>query len=113
MVIGAEFIGTVKTNTKGFCKETIKNLTKDCPGVSYLVLRSKPMVPGDRPLITIGYEYNARKVLYFIVTDNIGITENGIPYFSKYPYQFTNVAIHMTLNSVSAISIGSEYFVEK
>ena len=29
MEMGAEFIGMVKTNTKGFCKETIDNLTKD------------------------------------------------------------------------------------
>ena len=43
MGLGAELIGMVKTNTKGFCKETIGKLTKDWPGGSYLVLRSKPM----------------------------------------------------------------------
>ena len=58
----------VNTDTKGLCKETIYKLTKDCPEVSYLVLRSKPMVPGDRTLIDIGYKYNVRKVLSFIVT---------------------------------------------
>ena len=83
----------VKTNTKGFCKDTIEKLTKDWPGGSYLVLRIKPMVPGGRPLIAIGYKYNERKVLSFIVTDNTGITKNGIPYLSKYPDQFTNVSI--------------------
>ena len=51
------------------------------------------MVPMDRPLIAIGYKYNNRKVLYFIVTDNAGITKTGIPYLSKYPDQFTNVDI--------------------
>ena len=51
------------------------------------------MVPGDRPLIAIGYRYNARKVLYFIITDNAGSTNTGITYLSKYPDQFTNVAI--------------------
>ena len=51
------------------------------------------MVPGGRPLIAIGYKYNARKVLYFIVTENAGSTKTGIPYLSKYPEQFTNVAI--------------------
>ena len=44
MEFGAELIGMVKTNTKGFCKETIEKLTKYWPGGSYLVLRSKPMV---------------------------------------------------------------------
>ena len=29
MEVGAELIGMVKTNTKGFCKETIEKLTKD------------------------------------------------------------------------------------
>ena len=29
MEIGAELIGMAKTNTKGFCKETIEKLTKD------------------------------------------------------------------------------------
>ena len=93
MELGAELIGMVKTNTKGFCKDTIEKLTKNWPGGSYLVLRSKPMVPGGRPLIAVGYKYNARKVLSFIVTDNAGRTKNGIPYLSKYPDQFTNVSI--------------------
>ena len=94
MEVGAELIGMVKTNNKGFCKETIEKLTKDWPGGSYLVLRSKPMVPRDRPLIAIGYKYNARKFQYFIVTKNAWSTNTGIPYLSKYPDQFTNVAIH-------------------
>ena len=51
------------------------------------------MVPGYNPLIDIGYKYNARKVLYFIVTENSGRTKTGIPYLSKYPEQFTNVFI--------------------
>ena len=51
------------------------------------------MVPGDRPLIAIGYKYNVRKVLSFIVTYNTGSTNNGIPYLYNYPDQFTNVAI--------------------
>ena len=93
MEIGAELIGMVKTNTKGFCKETIENLTKDWPGGSYLVLRRKPMVPKVRLLIAIGYKYNARKVLSFIAADNAGSTKTGIPYLSKYPDQFTNVSI--------------------
>ena len=93
MEVGAKLIGMVKTNTKGFCKEKIEKLTNDWPGGSYFVLRSNHMVPRDRPLIAIGYKYNARKVLSFIVTDNAGSTNTGIPYLSKYPDQFTNVAI--------------------
>ena len=51
------------------------------------------MVPGGRLLIAIGYKYNARKVLSFIVTDNAGSKKTGISYLSKYPDQFTNVSI--------------------
>ena len=55
MEMGSELIGMVKTNTKGLCKETLEKLPEDWPGDSYLVLRSKPMVPGGRPLIAIAY----------------------------------------------------------
>ena len=51
------------------------------------------MVLGGRPLIAIGYKYNARKVISFIVTDNAGITQAGLPYLSKYSNQFTNIYI--------------------
>ena len=56
-------IGMVKTNTKGFFKATIEGLNEDWPGGSYTVLRSKPMVPGERPLLAIGYEYKYWKFL--------------------------------------------------
>ena len=49
MEVGSKLICMVKTNTKGFCKENIDNLTKELSGGSYLVLRSKPMIPGGRP----------------------------------------------------------------
>ena len=38
------------------------------------------MVPVGRPIIAIGYKYNTHKVIYFIVTDNIGSTQAGLPY---------------------------------
>ena len=50
-------------------------------------------MPGDRPLIAIGYKYKTRKVLSFIITYNVGSTKTGIPYLSKYPDQFTNFAV--------------------
>ena len=94
MEVCDELIGMVKKNTKGLFNQNIEKLTKDWPGGSYLVLRSKPIVTGDRPLITIGYKYNTRKFLSFIVIDNTGITNTGLPYLTKYTDQFTNVVIH-------------------
>ena len=91
--VDAKFIGMLKTNTKRLCKESIEKLINYWPGDSYLVLRRKHMEPGDRPLISIGYNYNALKVLSFIVTYNTGITKTIISYLSKYTDQFSNVAI--------------------
>ena len=65
------------------------------------------MVPGDRLLIAIGYKYNMRKVLYFIVIDNTGITQRGLTYLSKYSDQFTNVAIF----PVDRLLVMSTYFL--
>ena len=82
MGIGADMIFMVKTNTRLLCKETIENITKAWTGGSYLVLRSKPMVPGGRPSISIGCKYNTRKVIPFF-TEDTGITKACIPYLSK------------------------------
>ena len=43
---GVDLIGKVKINTKVFCKATIEGLSKGWSGGSYILLRSKPMVPG-------------------------------------------------------------------
>ena len=66
MDVGYDIIGVVKTNTKGLCKDYIENITKDWPGVSYLVLKRSFTVPGNRPIIAIGYKYNSQKFIYFI-----------------------------------------------
>ena len=89
----AGFIGMVNTNTKGLFKETIEKITRYWTGGSYLMLRSKPMVPGGRPLVAIGLKYNTRKVLSIIVTDNTRSPQAGLLYLSKYPNQFTNISI--------------------
>ena len=44
--ICVDFIGIVKTNTKGFCKAKIEGFTKFFTDGSHIVLRIKPMVPG-------------------------------------------------------------------
>ena len=94
MYVCADIIGMVKINIKGFCKDTIDEIKNDFPGGSYLVLRSKPMIPWGRPLFSIGYKYNAWKVISFIATYYAGSTKSGIPYLYKYQDTFSNVAIH-------------------
>ena len=51
------------------------------------------MLPRRIPLISIGYKYNARKVLYFIVIEKSWNTQADTPNLFKYPDQFTNVSI--------------------
>ena len=64
------------------------------------MLKSRHMVPGCRPLIAIGYTYNAQKVLSFIVTEEAGITQSGITHLFKYPDQFYNVSIRPVANTI-------------
>ena len=54
---------------------------------------SKPMLPGGRPLLAIGYNYNTQKFLYFIVTEDARSKKAGITYLSKYSNPFSNVSI--------------------
>ena len=83
MEVGADFIGMVKTYAKVFYKETVGYITQDWPGVSYLILRRNLMVTGGRTLTAIGYKYNVRTFLYFIITYNSGNTQAGLDYLSK------------------------------
>ena len=83
MDVGAEIIFIVKTNTKGLYKDNIENLTKYFLGGSYLVLKRKYVVPGDMPLISIGYKYNTWTVIYFIDTEDVGRKSYHITYLYK------------------------------
>ena len=66
---------------------------KDWPGGSYLVLKSTPIFPRERPILDIGCKYNSRKVLGFIVTEGAGSTEPGDPYVSCFPEIYYNVSV--------------------
>ena len=54
MAEGLDYCGPVKTIPKGFCQAKLEKLTNDFLGGSYLVMKSTPRVPVDRPLISIG-----------------------------------------------------------
>ena len=57
------FCGPVKKSLNGFCLSTLEFVLKCWPVWSYFDLKSTPRVPGDRPLMNIGYKYNYRKTL--------------------------------------------------
>ena len=45
------------------------------------MLNRKYLVTWDRKLIAVGYNYNTRKFLYFVATEDTGSTKACIPYF--------------------------------
>ena len=52
-----------------------------------------PKVPGGRLLLDIGYKYNSRMVLGFILTEGSGSTEPGDPYLSRFPDIYSDVSV--------------------
>ena len=94
MAEGEDYCGPVKTSRKDFCIATLEKLMRDCPGGSYLVMKSARIVPCGRPLIDIGYKYNYRKVLRFIATEGCGSTEPGNPCLSCFTDIYSNVSVH-------------------
>ena len=51
---GLDYCGPVKTSHEGFCLATLENLMNDWPGGSYIMIKSTPRAPHDRPLMAIG-----------------------------------------------------------
>ena len=94
MAAGVDYCGPLKTSHKGSCLDTVGKLMKYWPGWSYLVMKSTPIVPGGRPLMTIGYKYNSRNFLGFIATDEARSTEPGDPYLYLFPNIYYNVSVH-------------------
>ena len=93
MAAGVDYCGPAKTSQKGFCLDTLENLTNDWLGGSYLDLKSTPRVTCGIPLLVIGNKYNYRKVIVFIATEGGGNTEPGDPYLSCFPEIYSNVSV--------------------
>jgi hypothetical protein len=86
-----EICAAVKTNSGWFPKQELEKKMEKWPSGSYLVLECKtPETNVD--LVAIGYKYNARKVLCFIMTKNTGSTApDPWLYIAKFPDKFRNV----------------------
>jgi hypothetical protein len=93
----------VKTVHSFFPKTFIEEVLKKDPGGASIVLKS---VLVDVPLISIGYKYNKKCVLYFVMSENAGYTTLGEPYQMKFPDQLGNIRIQ----EVSRPAIISRYF---
>ncbi|GAX26777.1 hypothetical protein FisN_9Lu068 [Fistulifera solaris] len=86
-----ELIASVKSNSGWFPKHELKKRMKHFPSGSHLVMRCR--TPGSNiELFAIGYKYNLRKILFFIMTRNAGQTTPGPkPYIAKFPDNDGNV----------------------
>ena len=93
MAEGVDYYGLAKRTHKGFCLAALEKLMKYWSVVSYLVINNTPIVPGGRPLISIRYKYNSRKVLGFISTEAVGSTEPGYLYLSSFSDMYYNVSV--------------------
>ena len=82
---GDDFMCIVKTNPKGFCKYTIKNLVDIWPGGYFLVFKRHPIVTSYFLLLTIGYKYNYKKIISIIAIHRAGIAKYSIHHLYKYP----------------------------
>ena len=93
MAEGAYYCGKMKMIHKGFFLATLEKLMKDCPGGSYLVMKSTSIVHGGIPIMSIGYRYNYSKVIGFIATEGGGSTQPGDSYLSQLPGIYSNVSV--------------------
>ena len=55
MAVGVYSCGAVKMRHRFFFSYII-NLMKDWPGGSYIFMKSNPIVPGYRPLLSMGHK---------------------------------------------------------
>ena len=85
-----EVIGAVKTAYSWFPKDQLEEEMKDFPSGSNLVMECTAPETGVK-LVAIGYKYNSRKVLLFVMTKNAGNTMPGSPYIARFTDDFGNV----------------------
>ena len=88
---GHEIVCAIKSNCSLFPKKELENKMEKWPSGSYLVLECT--TPGTNvDLVALGYKYNARKTLCFVMTKNAGATSPGAtPYIAKWPDKYRNV----------------------
>ena len=85
---GVHFIAGVKTGHKLFPKLYLEAMLDPLPGGSKLAMS---MTLDGVDLVAVGYKYNSKKVLFFIMTRGAGSTANGSSYFARFQDQHGNV----------------------
>ena len=84
----------VKTAHSRSPKKFLEDKMKDFPGGTWITLEATPEKE-KIPLICIGYKYNKKKVLTFVMSRGAGKTTDGEPYEARFPDKYGNVCIRL------------------
>ena len=95
----------VKTAHSRCPKKFLEDTMKEFPGGTWITMEGRAEKE-DVQLICIGYKYNKKKVLTFVMTRGAGSTAHGQPYEARYPDKYGNVCCR----HVSRPEIISNYF---
>ena len=83
----------IKSNHGLYPKQYIEDTLKDAPSSTSIVLEGKH--PEGSELVAIGYGYNSKVTLCFVITKNAGSTRAGRPYEMKFSDSHGNVHVRL------------------
>ena len=93
---GHHAIMQVKTAHARYPKKFLETKMKDYPGGTWITLEGHAENE-DVDVVAIGYKYNKKTVLQFVITRGAGTTEPGNPYEARFPDKFGNVCTRHVL----------------
>ena len=80
----------IKTGYSKSPKKYLDDKMKDFPGGTWITLETEI---DSVSIVCIGYKYNKRNVLTFILTKGAGSSKHGDPYEARFPDKFGNVCV--------------------
>ena len=89
---GNHCIMNLKTSHSRSPKKFLEDTMKDYPGGTWIVMEAKT-ANTEANLLCIGYKYNKKKVLCFVMTRGAGSTRPGVPYEARFPDKYGNVCL--------------------
>ena len=91
--MGHHAVLVIKTGHSRYPKKYLEEKMDGFPGGTWVVLRGKCKRSGVE-LVAIGYRYNSKKVLHFVITVGAGRTSKGAAYQMKFNDAHGNVCHH-------------------
>ncbi|GAX16789.1 hypothetical protein FisN_UnNu081 [Fistulifera solaris] len=105
---GHEFIGSVKANSGRFPKKELRSRMKHYPSGSHLVMQCCTPETNIQ-LVAVGYKFNSKTTLCFVMTRNAGQTSPGPkPYVARFNDTYGNVKERR----IKRPAVLSEYFAD-